>query len=90
MRKSLLPVLMLTVFVTGCAHNSPRPDPLPPTCPAPPKLPPLPAPPSGLEKSFLLELETILFRSHSEQKKSGPTLKPADAGTKQPGLQMRP
>ena len=36
MRKSLLPVLLLTVFVTGCAHNSPKPDPLPPTQAEPP------------------------------------------------------
>ena len=89
MNKSLLPVLMLMLFVAGCA-SKPQTPPLPPSCPAPPRLPALPPPPSDLEKSFLYELETILFRSHSEQKKSGPTLKPADAGTKQPGLQMRP
>lgn len=89
MHKSLLPVLMLMIFVAGCA-SQPQTPPLPPSCPAPLRLPPLPAPPSDLEKSFLLELETIWFRSRSAPKKSGPTLKPADANTTQPGLQMRP
>lgn len=89
MLKSLLPVLMLTVFVTGCAHNSPKPDPLPPTCSAPPKLPPL-AKPSHLEQSFLLELETALFRSHSEPTNYGLTPSPATEPTTAPGLRLRP
>ena len=89
MRKSLLPVLMLTVFVLGCAHNSPKPDPLPPTCPAPPKLPPL-AKPSHLEQSFLLELETALFRSRSEPTSYGLTPSPATGPTTAPGLRLKP
>lgn len=89
MRKSLLPVLMLTVFVGACGTL--RPDPLPPpSCPAPPRLPSLPPPPSSLEQSFLLELETILFRSRSEPKKSEPTPSRVDDNTKQPGLRLKP
>ena len=89
MRKSLLPALMLTVFVTGCAHNSTRPDPLPPTCPAPPKLPPL-SQPSHLERSFLAELEMILFRSRSEPTSYELKPKPASEPTTQPGLRLTP
>ena len=89
MNKSLLPVLLLTIFVAGCAHNKPKPDPLPPTCPAPPTLPPL-AKPSHLEQSFLLELETILFRSRSEPKSYELTPNPAGASTTQPGLKLKP
>lgn len=90
MRKSLLPVLLLTIFFVGCAHNPTRPDPLPPSCPAPPKLPPLPPPPSKLEQSFLWELESSLFHSRSEPTSYGLTPSPAGASTKTPGLRLKP
>lgn len=89
MRKSLLPMLLLTLYVSGCASldQNKSPAPLsPPSCPAPPKLPALPPAPSSLERSFLMDLEMSLFRLRSEQKKSEPTLKPADGSTKPLGL----
>lgn len=89
MRKSLLLVLMLIVFATGCAHNSPKPDTLPPTCPAPPKLPPL-SKPFHLEQSFLNELEMVLFRSRSEPTSYELTSKPATDSTTAPGLRLKP
>ena len=92
MRKSLLPVLLLTLFVSGCAWLKTKPENSPPpvSCPAPPRLPPLPPPPTALERSFLLELETILFRSRSEPKSSGLTPKRADDSTTPLGLKLKP
>jgi hypothetical protein len=58
-------------------------------CPAPPKLPPL-SKPSHLEQSFLLQLETALFRSHSEPTNYGLTPSPATEPTKAPRLRLNP
>lgn len=88
MSKSLLPVLLLTIFAAGCASLKPT-QPLPPSCPAPLQLPPLPPPPSKLEQSFLWELETILFRSRSEPTNYELSSKPATEPTTQPGLGLK-
>ena len=90
MRKSLPLLLLLTIFAAGCAHQQPT-QPLPPLCPAPPKLPPLNRlAPSMLERSFLSELEAILFRSQSEATPYGLNSKPVTAPTKPPGLGLKP
>lgn len=90
MRNSLPTLLLLTIFAAGCASPKPTP-PLPPSCPAPPKLPPLNRlAPSMLERSFLSELETILFRSQSAATPYGLNSKPADDSTTRPGLKLKP
>lgn len=89
MRKSLPLLLLLTIFVAGCASRPPTP-PLPPSCPAPPQLPPISRlAQSKLEQSFLLELETILFRSRSAPTNYELNSRPATEPTTQPGLQLK-
>ena len=85
----LFPILLLlvTIFLSGCETLKPKPDPMPPTCPAPPKLPPLPAfDRKLLEGSFLEELGSGMF-----EPTTGPTSyellpSPATGSTKTPRL----
>lgn len=73
MTRSLLPVLLLIAFVSGCASKQAvPPKPLPPSVYSLPVLPPLKKlDPELLEPSFLDRLESILYPRPYEPTPSG-------------------
>ena len=85
MRKSLLLLLSVTLFASGCATNKPTPPP-PASCPAPPQLPPLQKLPQEVTgPSFLDRLDTILFQRPIAPIKSDYSLQPASGSMKLQG-----
>jgi hypothetical protein len=84
MLKSPLLLLAPLIFVAGCATQKPV-QPLPVSCPAPVRLPPLASQPDSVTGlSFLTELETVLFGSQNAQTPFDYSLQPARGSTKLP------
>lgn len=84
MRNSLLLLLSVMIFASGCAQQPRQPSP-PVACPPPPALPPLQNLPQEVTSpSFLDRLDTILFQKHTAPTPSAFSLKPANGNTKLP------
>lgn len=84
MRNSLLLLLSVMLFASGCATNKPTPPP-PASCPASPQLPPLQKLPQEVTgPSFLDRLDLILFQKPTAPIKSDYSLLPANGSTKLP------
>lgn len=82
MRKSLLLLLSVMIFVAGCAQQPRQPSP-PVACPTPPALPPLQKLPQEVTgPSFLDRLDLILFQKPTAQIKSDFSLQPASGSMK--------
>lgn len=91
MRPSTICLLIVTACLASCGTLKTEPEPMPPTCPAPPKLPSLPAfDRTLLEGSFLDDLESGMFEAPTGQTPSEPLPPPASGSTTTPRLRSTP